>query len=82
MRVIFGWEWSSSNASGCSACSFVLPAFLTIYPCQLIFLFMENVFDPLKFFEDLKAADVPEKQARVQAEAMRAAFAAYMTQAG
>ena len=43
---------------------------------------MENVFDPLKFFEDLKAADVPEKQARVQAEAMRAAFAAYMTQAG
>ena len=77
MLVIFGWEWSSGNAAGCSACSFEFPAFLTIYPCQLIFLFMENVFDPLKFFEDLKAADVPEKQARVQAEAMRAAFAAY-----
>ncbi len=32
---------------------------------------------PLKFFDELKAADVPEKQARVQAEAMRNAFAAY-----
>lgn len=38
---------------------------------------MENVFDPLKYFDELKAADVPEKQARAQAEAMRAAFAAY-----
>lgn len=38
---------------------------------------MENVFDPLKFYDDLKAADVPEKQARAQAEAMRSAFAAY-----
>ncbi|MDE5832052.1 MAG: hypothetical protein K2H64_03555 [Desulfovibrio sp.] len=38
---------------------------------------MENVFDPLKFYDELKAADVPEKQARAQAEAMRAAFAAY-----
>ena len=38
---------------------------------------MENVFDPLKFYDDLKAADVPEKQARAQAEAMRNAFAAY-----
>ena len=38
---------------------------------------MENVFDPLKFFDELKAADVPEKQARAQAEAMRAAFASY-----
>lgn len=38
---------------------------------------MDSVFDPLKFYDDLKAADVPEKQARAQAEAMRAAFAAY-----
>lgn len=38
---------------------------------------MESVFDPLKFFDELKAADVPEKQARAQAEAMRDAFAAY-----
>lgn len=38
---------------------------------------MESVFDPLKFFDELKAADVPEKQARAQAEAMRNAFAAY-----
>lgn len=38
---------------------------------------MENVFDPLKYFDELKAADVPEKQARAQAEAIRAAFAAY-----
>lgn len=38
---------------------------------------MENVFDPLKFHDELKAADVPDKQARAQAEAMRSAFAAY-----
>lgn len=38
---------------------------------------MDNVFDPLKFYDELKAADVPEKQARAQAEAMRNAFAAY-----
>lgn len=38
---------------------------------------MESVFDPLKFYDELKAADVPEKQARAQAEAMRNAFAAY-----
>ncbi len=38
---------------------------------------METAFDPLKFFDELKAADVPEKQARAQAEAMRNAFAAY-----
>lgn len=38
---------------------------------------MEHAFDPLKFFDELKAADVPEKQARAQAEAMRNAFAAY-----
>lgn len=38
---------------------------------------MENVFDPLKFYDELKAANVPEGQARAQAEAMRAAFAAY-----
>ncbi len=38
---------------------------------------MENVFDPLKFYDELKAADVPDKQARAQAEAMRSAFAAY-----
>lgn len=38
---------------------------------------MDSVFDPLKFYDDLKAADVPEKQARAQAEAMRNAFAAY-----
>lgn len=38
---------------------------------------MESVFDPLKFYDELKAADVPDKQARVQAEAMRKAFAAY-----
>ena len=38
---------------------------------------MEYAFDPLKFFDELKAADVPEKQARAQAEAMRNAFAAY-----
>lgn len=31
----------------------------------------------MKFYEDLKAADVPEKQARAQAEAMRSVFAAY-----
>ena len=36
-----------------------------------------SIFDPLKFFDELKAADVPEKQARAQAEAMRNAFAAY-----
>lgn len=36
-----------------------------------------NTFDTLKFFEELKAADVPEKQAKAQAEAMRSAFAAY-----
>lgn len=34
-------------------------------------------FDPLKFLDELKAADVPEKQARAQAEAMRNAFASY-----
>lgn len=38
---------------------------------------MEDVFDPLKFYDELKAADVPEKQAKAQAEAMRSAFAAY-----
>lgn len=38
---------------------------------------METLFDPLKFFDELKAADVPEKQARAQAEALRSAFAAY-----
>ncbi len=38
---------------------------------------MESVFDPLKFYDELKAADVPDKQARAQAEAMRSAFAAY-----
>lgn len=38
---------------------------------------MENVFDPLKFYDELKAADVPDRQARAQAEAMRNAFAAY-----
>ena len=38
---------------------------------------MENVFNSLKFYEDLKAADVPEKQALAHAEAIRAAFAAY-----
>lgn len=38
---------------------------------------MENVFDPLKFFDELKAADVPEKQARAQAEALHNAFSAY-----
>ncbi len=38
---------------------------------------METAFDPLKFYDDLKAADVPEKQARAQAEAIRNAFAAY-----
>lgn len=38
---------------------------------------MESIFDPLKFYDDLKAADVPDKQARLQTEAMRAAFAAY-----
>ena len=38
---------------------------------------MDNVFDPLKFYDELKAADVPDKQARAQAEAMRNAFAAY-----
>lgn len=38
---------------------------------------MESVFDPLKFYDELKAADVPDKQARAQAEAMRNAFAAY-----
>lgn len=38
---------------------------------------MESVFDPLKFFDELKVAGVPEKQARAQAEAMRSAFAAY-----
>ena len=38
---------------------------------------MEAFFDPLKFYDELKAADVPEKQARAQAEAMRNAFAAY-----
>lgn len=38
---------------------------------------MDSVFDPLKFYDELKAADVPDKQARAQAEAMRNAFAAY-----
>ena len=38
---------------------------------------MESVFDPLKFYDELKAAEVPEKQARAQAEVMRNAFAAY-----
>lgn len=38
---------------------------------------MENAFDPLKFYDDLIAAAVPEKQARAQAEAMRNAFATY-----
>ena len=38
---------------------------------------MEAFFDPLKFYDELKTADVPEKQARAQAEAMRNAFAAY-----
>ena len=38
---------------------------------------MESVFDPLKFYDELKAADVPDKQARAQAEAMRNIFAAY-----
>ena len=37
---------------------------------------MEDAFDPLKFYVALKAAEVPEKQARAQAEALRAAFAA------
>ena len=40
-------------------------------------LFMESVFDPLKFYDELKAADVPDKQARAQAGAMRNAFAVY-----
>lgn len=38
---------------------------------------MENIFDSLKFYEELKAANVPEKQARAHAEALRAALAAY-----
>lgn len=38
---------------------------------------MENVFDPLKFYDELKAADVPERQARVQVEAMCNAFAVF-----
>lgn len=38
---------------------------------------MENAFDALKFYDALIAADVPEKQARAHAEAMRAAFNAY-----
>lgn len=38
---------------------------------------MDIVFDSLKFFDTLKSADVPEKQARAQAEAMRTAFAAW-----
>ena len=38
---------------------------------------MESVFDPLKFYDELKAADVPERQARAQAEALRNAFAVY-----
>ena len=32
---------------------------------------MDNVFDPLKFYDELKAADVPEKQARAQGHAQR-----------
>ena len=35
------------------------------------------MFDSLKFYDKLKAANVPEKQARAQAEIMRDAFAAY-----
>ena len=38
---------------------------------------MENIFDSLKFYEEPKAANVPEKQARAHAEALRAAFSAY-----
>lgn len=38
---------------------------------------MENVFEPLKFFDELKAADASDKQAGARAEAMRNAFAAY-----
>lgn len=41
------------------------------------FFYMESLFEPLKFCDELKAADVPDKQARAQAEAMRNAFAAY-----
>ena len=50
---------------------------LTTSLFALTFCYMENVFDPLKFYDELKAADVPDKQARAQAEAMRNAFAAY-----
>lgn len=39
--------------------------------------YLENIFDSLKFYDELKAADVPDKQATAQAEALRKAFAAY-----
>lgn len=34
---------------------------LTIPPCNIILPGMESVFDPLKFHDELKAADVPDK---------------------
>lgn len=55
----------------------LLRPFLTSGSSCLILSSMDSVFDPLKFYDELKAADVPEKQARAQAEAMRNAFAAY-----
>lgn len=45
--------------------------------CEIILSFMENAFDSLKFFDELKAAEVPERQSRVQAEALRTAFASH-----
>lgn len=50
---------------------------MTFHHSCLILILMESVFDPLKFYDELKAAEVPEKQARAQAEVMRNAFAAY-----
>ena len=38
---------------------------------------MEAAFDSLKFYDELTAADVPEKQARAQAQALRSALASY-----
>lgn len=38
---------------------------------------MEAAFDSLKFYDQLIAADVPERQARVQAEALRSALASH-----
>lgn len=43
-------------------------------------MLMDSAFDPLKFYDELKAANIPDKQARAQAEAMRNAFATYDSQ--